>query len=70
MKNEIIDQEHCPQCGAEFDFTDMAVHMDARGPSYSYCACSWCKRAWEIGQLHFMSFETERREVEYMEPTA
>ena len=60
-----IDQEHCPICGREFDIVDLAVHMDARGPSYSYCACSTCRRAWEIGQLKRGSTIIERREVEY-----
>jgi len=63
MKKE-IDQEHCP-CGRKLDIFDLAVHMDARGPSYSFCACSRCKRAWEIGQFKRMSTKIERREVEY-----
>ena len=64
MKNE-INQELCPICRREFDVLDLAVHMDARGPSYSYCACSTCKRAWEIGQFKRGSTKIERREVEY-----
>jgi hypothetical protein len=62
---EKIDQGHCPICGREFDIVDLAMHWDARGPSYSYCACRKCKRAWEIGQLRYMCGEIERREVKY-----
>ena len=65
MMTKEIDQEHCPICGREFDIVDLAVHMDARGPSYCFCACSNCKRAWEIGQFKRMSTKIERREVEY-----
>ncbi|UCD13658.1 MAG: hypothetical protein JSW60_08890 [Thermoplasmatales archaeon] len=64
MKKE-IDQKHCPICGRKFDIDDLAVHMDARGPTYSFCVCSKCKRAWEIGQLKRGSTKIERREVEY-----
>jgi formate dehydrogenase maturation protein FdhE len=62
-----IDQEHCPICGREFDFTEPVVFFGARGPTYSYCNCSKCKRAWEIGQFKFGSTKIERREVEYIE---
>ena len=64
---EEIDQGHCPICGREFDNVDLAVHMGARGPSYSYCGCSRCKKAWEIGQFRSGSTRIERREVEYIE---
>ena len=60
-----IDQEHCPICGREFDIVDLAVHMDARGPSYCFCACSTCKQAWEIGQFKRGSTKIERRKVKY-----
>ena len=62
-----IDQEHCPICGLEFDTIELAVFFGARGPSYSYCACSKCKKAWEIGQFKFGSTKIERREVKYVE---
>ena len=64
MKKE-IDQEHCPICGRKFDIVDLVVHMDTRGPSYSYCSCITCKRTWEIGQFKRGSTNIERREVEY-----
>ena len=60
-----IDQEHCPICGQEFDIEDLLVHIDARGPSYCFCACCNCKRAWHIGQFKRGSTKIERREVEY-----
>ena len=62
-----IDQEHCPLCGRKFEIVDIAVHWDARGPSYCYCACTHCKKAWEIGQLKYMSSKIERREVKYID---
>jgi len=64
---EQIDQEHCPVCGQEFDYEEMVAYNGARGPTYSYCACSKCKKAWEIGQLRFGSTQIERRAVEYYE---
>jgi len=67
MAEEKIDQEHCPICGSEFDYVDLAVFFGARGPSYCYCACSKCKMAWEIGQFKFGSTEIERREVKYVD---
>ena len=60
-----INQEHCSICGREFDIVDLVVHMDAWGPSFSYCSCLKCKRAWEIGQFKRGSNKIERREVEY-----
>lgn len=64
---EKIDQEHCPICGREFDIMEPAVFFGARGPSYAYCACCKCKKAWEIGQFKFRSTDIERRGVEYFE---
>jgi len=64
---EQIDQKHCPICGAEFDNIDIACFFGARGPSYCYCACSKCKKAWEIGQFKFGSTAIGRREVKYIE---
>ena len=64
---EEIDQEHCSYCGREFDYMDLAVFFGARGPTYAYCACTKCKKAWEIGQFKFRSTKIERREVEYYE---
>lgn len=62
-----IDQEHCPVCGKEFDVIEPAVHMDARGPFYAYCACDSCRKAWEIGQFRRGSSEIGRREVEFVD---
>jgi len=64
---EEVDQEHCSVCGRKFDIVEFAVHWDARGPSYSYCACSKCKKAWHIGQLKWKSTKIERREIKYQE---
>ena len=62
---EKVDQTHCPICGREFDIMEPAVHMDARGPSFAYCACNICKKAWEIGQFRRGDTTVGIREVDY-----
>jgi formate dehydrogenase maturation protein FdhE len=62
-----INQKHCPICGQKFDKRELAVHFGSRGPTYLYCACSKCKRAWEIGQLRHGTWDIERKEVRYLE---
>jgi hypothetical protein len=64
---EQIDQAHCPICGTEFDIVDIACFFGARGPSFCYCACSTCKKAWDIEEFKFGSTAIGRREVEYVE---
>ena len=59
-----IDQEHCPICGREFDSVELVVHFGSRRHPYSYCVCSKCKKAWEIGQFKFGSTKIEIKEPE------
>ena len=59
------DQLTCPICGRPWDCMEPAVHMDARGPSYSYCACNHCQKAWELGQFRRMDTTISIREVQY-----
>lgn len=69
MGKGIVDQEHCSECGEEFDYEELVAYFGTMGPTYCYCACTRCKKAWEIGQLRHGTQEIERREVEYRVPT-
>ena len=68
LKTE-AEQIICPNCKQEYDIIEICTHMDARGPSYSYCACTKCKLAFLVGQLKRMSTVIERKRIEFVEPT-
>ena len=56
--------DRCPVCDGEFDVEEMACFNGSRGPSFNYCSCSRCRRAFEVGNLEFRG-KAEWREVEY-----
>ncbi len=56
---------NCFSCGREFDCAEIACFSGSRGPSYDYCACDSCRKAWLVGTFEmFGKFEV--RETEYI----